>query len=167
MNPQDITNRVLVPWARDFVAHRIKDARAADLKATGTFLSSFNYQVIKATAGTVASALVEFDSAGRYADMRKLSRNKQQPIEEIEEWVRARGVQQFRAKFARKYRLPATESRLMTQIAWAIVKTKKRRKRKKWYSKNREEDFDILYNRLMEGLQDGTLKAIKDGTQKG
>lgn len=165
--PQEVTNAILLPWARSFVRHRIEDARAADLKASGELLRSFNYRIFKATAGSVASALFEFDTAGRYVDLKRVNRNRQRPVEQIEEWIRARGVQQFRARFARKYRLPATDSRLITQLAWAMVKSKKRRKRKAWYTNNREADIDMLYNKLLEGIQEGTLKGIKHGTQEG
>jgi hypothetical protein len=168
--PQQVINEILPQWSRDFIKNRAQDARDADLSASGKLIRSFGQQVNRSDAQGRASAFISFRGYGRILDMRQRQPNdKQMPIEPLKSWIIETGIEQFKSKFANKYRLPTDNRRLVTQLAWAIAKKrqKRRRKRRRWYSKNRERDINILYRSLLEGYQDSTLNSMKDELEEG
>jgi hypothetical protein len=163
MDIRDSINEILEDFAVEFIRNRKDDARKADLVASKDLVRSFKGDVQKATASDLAKAFIAFQGYGRYFDLKRVRRTRQIPIKELEQWIKEVGVSQFIPKFTRKYKLPTSNQRLINQIAWGIAKKKRRHKRRRWYSKNRESDIGRLYRNLLQAYQDQTIQNIKDG----
>lgn len=167
MQPREVIHQVLQDWAPEFVQNRIEGARSADLVASQDLVKSMRSEVTSALK-EVQSFFFQMEAYGRILDMRGVNRARQVPIDEIKEWIEDVGIGKFRSGFARRNRVPEDRNQLLNQIAWGIAikrQQKKRFKRRRWYSKAREEDFDTLYQRLMDALAENTLTDIKQATQ--
>lgn len=161
-----VTNEILLEWAAEFVRYRKEAVRKAKLFRQGELEASFEQEVIRAAANEVATAIFAFEEYGRILDMKKLKRNQQMPVNEIEDWVKKVGVDKFRSVFAKKRKLPVSNDRLANMVAWGIVKSGKRRRRR-WYSKGREPSFGVLYERLREAYMEVSLDELKNATKTG
>lgn len=159
----DVINQELADWAISFINNR-REAASVIPQASGKGARSFEHEVIKAAASEVARVLFAFEAHMRLADMRKLNWKQQPPTQDIIDWIKQRGVGKFLAGFERKYSLPKSNTRLLNQIAWGIVKKKaktNKRKRHKWYNKSKERDISRLYSRLLYALSENQLQNIK------
>lgn len=165
MSPQHVIHQVLKDWAVLFVHNRIQGAQGANLVASGALTRQMRFEVTSALRD-VKAVFFAFEEYGRILEMKGVNRKRQIPIDEIVAWVKDKGLDEFRAGFRRRHRrLPTSQTQLLNQIAWGIAMKRlrsKRLKRRKWYSKDRESDFDLLYRRLMDALADNTIKSLKE-----
>jgi len=153
--PRDIINDVLAAWALEFIQNRVQAAQKLG-SASGRGKNSFDYKVIK---GEVARVLFEFEGYMRFQDMRKVRNRGNRPFEDILQYVKDKGVNKFINGF--KYKIPSSNVKLMNQIAWGIVKSKKPIKRKKWYNKGKEKDIHSLYGRLLAALREHQADTLR------
>lgn len=162
MTLNESLNRVLVEWSQNFLRKRISDAKLIG-KASGQGGRSFNYSIIKSATSDLVVALFQFEAYLRFADMRKLNWEKEPPLESIIEWVRKKGIENFVDGFSKKNRVPSSDVQLLNKISWGIkIKKKKtsKRKRIRWYNKQKEKDISQLYSDLLDTAAEFTLKEI-------
>ena len=163
----EVTNEILLEWAAEFVQYRREAVRKAKLEAGGQLSASFEQEVARATSNDVARAFFAFEEYGRIQDMRRVNRSKQMPLDDILAWVKEKGVEKFRAGVVKTGKLPVSNERLANMVAWGIVKSNKPHKRRRWYSKDRERSFSILYQRLREAYMEVSLDELKTATKTG
>lgn len=165
MTPTEVIHQELSLWAPIFVQNRLDAARQAGLVASRELLRSMRSEVTDALRD-VQSFYFAMEGYGRILDMRRRRQGRIPPIEEIIDWIRDVGISKFRPGFVRRRgSVPASNQQLLNQIAWGVAKkavSKKRRKRRRWYAKDKESDIDDLYTRLMSALQEETLRDQKD-----
>lgn len=166
-------NETLKEWAVEFIVNRIAEVRAAKLIQSEDLINSYQSQLIRATSAGVASIIFGFNEYARYYDMRRLNRRKKsfgrEGMKELKQWILDEGVEKFRSGFfSKRGKLPTTDIRLANDIAWGIVRSKKRKHRRRLrYSNNRERDIDRLYDTLLEGYGTTTLKQLKNQIKNG
>ena len=160
----DSLSEIMEQWAIEFIEFRIQDAKKIG-QATGKGIRSFSHQVIRESANEAAKALFEFEGYLRYSDMKRMKWTSQAPVQEFIDWVKNKGVEKFRDKFIKKYGIPSSDLQMMNRIAWGIAKKRSKsnfkRKRIRWYSKNREKSISILYRRLLDAASEFTISNIK------
>ena len=100
--------------------------------------------------------------------MRRLDfSNGHPPVEEIENWIRDKGLSAFRRKPKDGQGNPLTGNRLITAMAWGIVKKKKGRIRnkRKAIGKGTEDLLQNLISVLRRGYVDLTVDEIISSLQ--
>lgn len=159
---QDFVNFVLFQFAQEVIEQRIEQVKATKSIATAELLRSYRYEIRKATIQQTALALFYFQEHGRFLDMRRINRKKQIPIKEIKEWIQAKGLSAFRA-VPTDGRKPVGQDRLLNNLAWGIVKSSKKRKRKRRkLQKGWGLSIENLIIELGAGYQDRTIEEISN-----
>lgn len=163
----DFINEVLQEWAPTVIEVLHKGIEQRKLVVTDQLYRSLRWEIVKASAGMIASAKLHFDSAGRWKDMKTYRRGKIAPIESImEEFVKTIGVSGF--KYVPGYtsgKTVPTDSNALRRIAWGIaisMNKKKGTSAKKWYSKNFYGTINSLLEKLMASAQEKTIQSVKD-----
>lgn len=171
MQPQEIVNKainsVLTAWAVDFIDRRRADAKQKLQSSSGAGQQSFDQAVIRAEGSRIAQALFAFNGYLRTFDFKRLEWDRMPPVAEIEKFIREKGADKFIAKY--KQNNPAktfpVKTILINKIAWGIAISKqrklKRRKRKRWYSKNYNKGIGGLLPQLMDALSKESLDQMK------
>jgi hypothetical protein len=148
---------------------RVLELLAAAMQAKGLVLTedllrSLQTQVLAASAQQIASMEVEFNQYGRIREMKRVNTTSNQaPIQELERFVRKRGVSNFqRIPGYGDNRSPATESAAVNRIAWGIVRARlagqSQPKPKAWFNKT----FYGSLNRFIDAV--ATRYAAQTGT---
>jgi hypothetical protein len=126
---------------------KVQEQLAASVQAKGLVLTeellkSLATDVVQASSSLIAQMRVEFNQYGRIAEMKGRTWDKGPPVEEIEKFVRKRGLGAF--EFVPGYKrgqLPVgiTQQKAITRIAWGISKARKRDgvgpKPRPWFAK--------------------------------
>lgn len=126
---------------------RVLEQLAASVQAKGLVLTeellrSLATDVLAASSKLVAQMRVEFNQYGRIAEMKGRSWDKGPPVEDIERFVRKRGLGAF--EFVPGYKrgqLPVglSQDKAISRIAWGISRARKRDgagpKPRPWFSK--------------------------------
>lgn len=163
----EFIDQVLQEWTPLVIEVLHKGIEQRNLVVTQELYRSLRWQIVKASAGFVATASLYFDSAGRWKDMKTYRRGKVPPIDAIaEEFVKAIGVSNFKfvPGYTRGKTIP-TDSIAIRRIAWGIaigMNKKKGTTAKKWYSKNFYGTINTLLEKLMAGAQDKVSDTIQD-----
>ncbi|HEX8349088.1 MAG TPA: hypothetical protein VF598_03935 [Hymenobacter sp.] len=148
---------------------RVLEILAAAIQKKGLVLSSdllksLQTQVLQASANQIAGMQVEFNQYGRIREMKYVNTTSNQaPIEELERFVRKRGVSNFqRVPGYGDSRAPVTESAAVNRIAWGIARARLRDqshpKPKAWFNKT----FYGSLNRFIDAV--ATRYAAQTGT---
>jgi len=166
-NEQDFVNTVLLRFAQNVVALRIKNVQATKSVASGGLLRSHEYEIRKATVQQAAQAIFSFQEHGRFLDMRRIDTTRQRPVEEIKEWIRTIGLAAFKKlPTAPEGRAPIGQDRILNDLAWGIVKKKQKKRSKRRKMQTGFEDLlDDLTDDLLEGYQDIAIDEIIDSLQ--
>lgn len=159
----DVINDVLLRWSPQFIQALRQNAQVIP-KATGKGSESFNYEVRKASGSEVASALFAFDAHLRLADMKRFKWSSLPPLEDLKEWIKAKGVSKFRNNYNGKKKLPASDTKLINMVAWGIRTNKlkfAKRKRFRWYSKKREDHINEMYVQMLDEVAKLQIQDLK------
>ena len=163
----DYIDSVLQEWTPFVLQILHEGINQRNLLLTEDLYRSLRWEVIKATAGMVASAKLSFRMHGRWKDMRTIRNGKIPPIQTIiDEFVQKVGVGNF--TYVPGYTAGKTipsDSIAMRRIAWGIsvsLAKKKQTVAKKWYSKNFYGAVNVLIERLMASTQEKAVTSVKE-----
>jgi hypothetical protein len=163
----DYIDSELQEWTPFVIEVLHKGISQRNLLLTEDLYRSLRWEVLKATAGMVATAKLSFRMHGRWKDMRTIRNGKQLPVQVIiDEFVQKLGVSNFR--YVPGYtagKTIASDSIAMRRIAWGISKSLAKQKQtaaKKWYSKNFYGAVNVLIDKLMTSTQDKAATSIKE-----
>jgi len=168
MSQEELLQTILTEWAINFVAEQKKNVANSRIKDKEELIRSFNSSLAKVTADAVGVVFISFRSSGRYQDMRRLKHTKgslgAEGLQDIKKWIQDIGISSFTSRYKRRRGKKAAKStnRMLNDIAWGIMKgQKKKRRRKPWYNKKRERQFDFLIRNLSAGYAEYSLKDLK------
>lgn len=150
--------------------------QASGLVLTGELLDSLRHQAVVVGRDMYAEFSIGFAGYGRFKDMRSLLYGKMPPIEALEDFVRAVGLDKFgyvpgyrkdRTGGPAKFRVYITDSRAINRIAWGIAVNRlkmgvKRGRNSAFYNPTRGKLIYETSYKLLESLPEPILKAIKD-----
>ena len=163
----DYIDSVLQEWAPYVVQVLHEGIRRRNLVLTQDLYQSLRWELLRATAGMVATGKLFFRTHGRWKDMRTIRNGKQPPIDVIiQEFVQKVGVSNF--KYVPGYKAGQTvptDSIAMRRIAWGISRSiagKKQTAAKKWYSKNFYGAVNVLIEKMMTSAQNKAATTIKE-----
>lgn len=158
-------DQVLQEWAPAVVQILTAAIQKKKLVLTEDLVRSFRWEILKATADSVAQGKLYFKTHGRWKDMRTIRNQKQAPIQAIEEdFVNKIGLSNF--KYVPGYknsRFIPSESIAMRRIAWGISKgmlKKHQSAARKWYASNFYGTINTLIEMLMVNYQQVTGDAL-------
>lgn len=156
-------------WSSNVQRLLIEQIRKSKLVLSADLINSLTYQVQDATAESIASVQLAFTDYGRMKDMRRLFYTKMPPVEALEKFVEAIGVNKF--KYVPGYsrgRFPS-ENIAIKRIAWGIAVAKfkeHKHKPKRWFAKQFYGQINVLINNLLNGYADyvakKTVSELKD-----
>ena len=139
---------------------------------TGELLDSLRHQAVVVGRDMYAEFSIGFAGYGRFKDMRQLLYGHMPPIEALEEFVRAVGLDKFKYVpgylLNAKYRvLHIQDSRAINRIAWGIAVHRLRTgvrggRSKAFYNPTRGKLIYETSYKLLEALPEPILKAIKE-----
>jgi hypothetical protein len=166
MELKDIIEKTLKEYSVIFVANRQESLGKVKLQASSDLIRSVAADVSR-SGDDLALLQLAFNDSGRYSDLNYINRKNQVPVEEIEDWIRAKGVGSFKSGFKRK--IPVSDAKLINAIAWGIVKKKlqQNHKRRRWYAKSVGRDINNLYDTLVERYQEFILQDQKKQLSNG
>lgn len=166
MTPEKIINDILHDWSREFIDRRQAGVRKENLLSSQELLQSFRAAVAMASPGQNARVQLLFATHGRYLDMKKIQFGKKPDQASIEDYVRKKGVENFRQKHRRvRDYIPKDEDKLIADIAFGIgigILRKNRFRRRRWYNKPAYQGINILYRRLLDGLAGFSAEDIRN-----
>lgn len=158
-------DKILARWASRLEVVQGAGLRRARARASGDLEKSLNTQVKPSDAALRGVVVFSFLRYGRFIDMKRLDRRRQLPTDEIEAWIRAKGVEKFKRRF-RKLK-GSTEgiprAQLINMIAWGIVKGRQKNmkhKRKRWYNKRKDAMIYELRDELTELYIEAGVETI-------
>lgn len=162
---EDIINEVVRSWVPYF-AEQLERSASEINQNTGAGLDSFKADFRAATATAPVEIYVRFLDYLRFADMRRLNWNNMPPQGAIEDWIKSKGVENFKSGFSRARSIPKTDKKLIEAIAWGIrVKIKQRnrlkRKRTPWYNKKKWKHIWTMYGQMLDRLGKNYLEGMK------
>lgn len=168
-NINQFINQELGNWSANVQRILIEKLRKSKLVLSTELINSLSYQVHDATAESIASVQLAFNDYGRMRDMRRLFYTKMPPVEAMEKFVEAIGVNKF--KYVPGYsrgRFPS-ENIAIKRIAWGIAVAKfkeHKHKPKRWFAKQFYGQINVLINNLLNGYADyvakKTVSELKD-----
>ena len=161
-NHNDFINLVLYEWATQLIQERKTLVRKTSSIASKELLSSYDFEIRKATIEQTAKLLIAFEKQGRFLDLKKINRKDQQiPVEEIKKWILDQGLGKFKRRRKWYGRRVVSNTRFLNDLAWGIVKKKKRKKhRRRKLQKGMNDAIWKLMTELSEGYLDRTTKEI-------
>lgn len=164
---EEFLQSTLTDWAEDFIKNRAAELRNKKATATGTLTDSMRIESNRQALGEAAAVSVIFQDYGRILDMRRINPHEpgEDMIDNLIEWVRAKGVEKFARGFQRRRGyLPRSNEKLMQQIAWGIARKRGggKNKRKVWWNKSKSAAVTDLYNAVAEGLLNVTAEEMKE-----
>jgi hypothetical protein len=145
--------------------------QASGFVLTGELLDSLRHQAVVVGRDMYAEFSIGFSGYGRFKDMRQLLYEKQPPIEVMEEFVRAVGMDKFGyvpgyLKDAKR-RVYIPDSRAINRIAWGIAVNRlkmgvKRARNSAFYNPTRGKLIYETSYKLLESLPEPILRTIKE-----
>ena len=161
-----VINETLEKWAVEFIRQRQQDSKKIP-SLTGEGHGSFDSRVRKAGGGDVALAIFEFADHMRLQDMRRVKWSRVGNIDALRKFVEKVGPNKFAGKFRAKYGyLPKNERTLINKLAWGIgisfkVRGSWKKKRVRWYNKQKWQGISSLYGTLLNNLSKESLDQMK------
>lgn len=157
----EIINDVIVEWAVEELKY-YKERASKVPSASGAGKRDISVELLKATANNIAIVSFAFHDYMRYQEMQKLN-NRYFPLEAAMKWIEAKGIN----KFADKYKkmnggaLPSDNTQLLNQIAWGIIRGKRKHRPKRWYNKEKWKGINVLWNEITDRIGDAILQQMK------
>jgi hypothetical protein len=108
-------------WAERTVEQFKKEITKKDIVLTQELLNSFQ---IRVTEGQNPSIIISYSAHGSYLDMKALFWTKMPPVDVLTEWVKKRGVNNFRYVPGYEGSLRPDDDTAAKRIAWAIGKNR-------------------------------------------
>ena len=138
---------------------------------TGELLDSLRHQAVIVGRDLYAEFSIGFAGYGRFKDMRQLLYGQMPPIEVMEDFVRAIGVEKFQytpgyLKDAKR-RVVVPDSRAINRIAWGIAVSRmrlgvKNKRRNSFYNPTRGKLIYETGYKMLNALPEPILRAIKE-----
>lgn len=157
MASKEAYDEVIVEVVRNYIPNFLQsiesNARIKLKQASGKGQDSFEIQM-DSSEQHVARILLEFESYLRYQDMRRV-KFKAPPVDKIQEWVEAKGVNNFNFKGNREGK---TNQQIANRIAWGISKGIKTQRRNPWYNRRKMANVSELYYKAMAAIGDQYMK---------
>lgn len=158
----DLIGRVMEEWAAQFIERRRKYL-SERIQASGELSNNMASQVDRQARADGVQLLMSFPDHGRFIDMRRLDRAEggEELVTAIEDWIREKGQEaKMVRKFMRKHGLKTVPSDVINRIAWGIVRSPRKRRRR-WYNKPKSGAITDLYNMVAEQLPDEVIRQQK------
>lgn len=159
----EIINDVIVEWAVEELKY-YKERAAKIPSATGAGKRDISVELLKATANNIAIVSFAFHDYMRYREMRNYD-TSHFPLDEAIKWIEAKGVNKFIAKYQKlsgRKSLPSDNTKLLNQIAWGIIRGKRRNRRPRhWYNRRKWKGINILWQRILDDIGDAILQNMK------
>lgn len=150
---QQIINEELAGYKRLVLEILADQIRTKGLVLTSELLDSLQAQTTQASERFVADMAVEFNQYGRIREMKNVQYTKGAPVEEMEAFVRKRGLSHFDyVPGYKRGQFPLSQDVAINRIAWGLSRARLRdagrHKPKGWYAKT----FYKSINRLIDAL---------------
>lgn len=142
----------------------------AGFVVTGELLNSLRKQSMIVAKDLYAEFSIGFAGYGRFKDMRQLLYTKMPPIDVLEDYVRAIGLENFGYvpgyRKDAKFRVYITDSRAVNRIAWGIAMNRRKEgvtggRKKAFYNPTRGRLVYQVRDRIMEALPPEIMKGLK------
>lgn len=162
MTAEEVIRETLRDWTSEFIEKRKASAIRKDFTNDGELVNSFGSNEKQ---GSTIGVEIFFSTYGRFMDMRSLGWSKMPPVEDIKDWIRKKGPDNFMPAYTqvRKY-IPKDPERMINDMAWGIalgILKKNTFKSRRWYNKPAYRGIQILYRRLIDNLAPFTREEIK------
>lgn len=162
MTPEQVIKDTLREWTAEFLEKRKAAAQRRGFSQDGELLRSFGS---REKQGADIGVEIFFSTYGRFMDMRSLGWTKMPPVEDIKEWIRKKGPDNFMPAYrqVRKY-IPQDPERMINDMAWGIaigLLKKNTIKSRRWYNRPAYKGIQVLYRRLLDNLSDFSREEIK------
>lgn len=158
----DTLEKIAKAWQLPVVQLLVNNARKKKLVSSQRLLNSFDSSVQKEISSHLVTIGFAFEEYGRYHDMKRLRWSALPPIEDFIEWVKEKGINNFRDPNPRPGK---TTERRLNEIAWGIAKNKiktQKHKRRPWFQNSFYKQLNALQEELLLGVGDRTIEQIKD-----
>lgn len=162
---------LLHEFAADLIASRRKNIKDQKAVASKKLLRSFEFQILQATTGQTAAALIAFEERGRFLDMKRVNRkDKMIPVNEIKNWIQEVGLDSFKRLPKKGTGAPGGD-KILNALAWGISKKIQQKgrykKARRSLQKGTEAQIINLIEELREGWKDRTIEQIKESLKNG
>lgn len=149
-------------WGREFLARR-KRHLAERISASGQLSQRLAMQIDRQARRDAVTLLLAFPDHGRFIDMRRLHRadGGEELVQAIGEWIREKGTEaKMIRRFMRMHGLRSVPSDVLNRIAWGIVRSPRKRRRR-WYNKPKSGAITDLMNLIAERMPDEVIRQQK------
>lgn len=171
-NANEKIDQVLQEWAPYVVQILAAAIEKRKLLLTEDLLHSFRWDLLKATADSVAQGRLYFKTHGRWKDMRTIRNQHQPPVDAlIQDFVKKVGISKFKYVPGYKSGSIPSENIAMRRIAWGISKGLLKRNTsaaRKWYASNFYNAVNVLIEKLLTNYQqvsgDALTQPLKNDT---
>lgn len=163
-------NEVLESWAEETEAVLKQQLRERAGHVPEETIRLLHYRLLLATSSNVSASFhLYFQDSGRHVEMKRLNYQRPLPASEIIDWVMKKGLTRKRRKALPGYkkgaRVKLSERQKAERIAYAIAfskgKTRKRRKKSRWYNKYIYGRVTNLIRRIIREQGDYLANALK------
>lgn len=162
-------------WTIEFVQDSISKLRARKSEVTGDLVRSLIGAVLPAAGEAAATIAIQFDSSGRFIDMRRMKppAGGREYVEEIMIWLERKGLaEKFIQGYLESRKLIKRPEDVLRYVAFGIVKKRAAGKyrRKAWYNKSKEariRGVGGLYNSIAANMPDEVAQMLKAGLSTG
>lgn len=161
---QEWMNGELGDWSRNVRQALVESIQKKNMQLSGELVDSINARVQAAAENTLAHVYFSFEDYGRHKDMRSLVYTKQPPVQEMIEFVKKVGVQNFKYVPGYKAGRMPSEDIATKRIAWGISRGRLKaykHKPKRWFAKTFYGQINMLIGRMLEGHQDAIINQSK------
>ncbi|GAB2954854.1 hypothetical protein GCM10027048_20510 [Hymenobacter coalescens] len=150
---QQILDEELAGYKKLVLEMLADQLRAKGLVLTEDLLQSLQGETTAASERFVADMAVSFNEYGRMKEMKRLNYTKGAPVEQIEAFVRKRGLARFeRVPGYKPGQFPLSQDVAINRIAWGLSRARLRdagkHKPKGWYAKT----FYRSLNRFIDAV---------------
>lgn len=154
-------------WGHEFIARR-RAALSERISASGELSRRMAMQIDRQSRRDAVTMLLAFPEHGRFIDMRRLGRadGGEELVKAIEEWIVEKGQEaKMIRSFMRRHGLKTVPSDVLNRIAWGIVRSPRKRRRR-WYNKPKSGAVTDLYNLVASRLPAKTAEIITKNLKK-
>lgn len=153
----EILKAALDSWRPDVVAALQDAAAKRKISNTGQLINSIAATVINGDTQSFGKLLLYFEHYGRFPDIKVLdySTTTGPPVEELVNWVKKRGVSNFkRIPGYKNKKNKLTEDQTAKRIAWGISFHRRsaqfKHKRKIWFNKPFMQSYNELQSSILK-----------------
>lgn len=158
-------------WSQEFMQNYIAQLRRRKVPASGELIRSLAAETTAQFQAAAVHTLISFEQHGRLIDMRSLQPGPAGTgyVAEIMGWLERKGLAaKFIEGYLKKRKLIRRPERILTYIAFGIIKKRQKGKYRRRTTYNRLKTASIygaggLYNRIAANMPEQVAAALKAG----